>query len=94
MCELNFGSLERRHLSVRIFVPRSWNVYDFRVWCQRWRGGSHRCFCDKGRMFDGGVSFFGLSLIWFYSHYFGPLPCICNEVMDTWERKRLVRATK
>jgi len=94
MQEWNFGSIDYRHLCIRVFTNRLtlrywhhvvFSRWSWRLWC-KWRPhGNHRCYCQVGHMFDGHISLAGFGLQWFYSYYPGPSRCCCDEVIDSWE---------
>ena len=80
-----FGSRNRRHLTLMAFFPSGWNsvITPWEFGFGRWLHGSHRCHCDRGRFSDGRITVFGFSLCWWYSHYFGEVPCVCDRMRDS-----------
>lgn len=66
-------------------VCRWWRLftskYEWSFWWKRYPHASHRCYCRDGWMFDGNVRACGWSLTWFYSHFWGKIPCVCDQVM-------------
>jgi len=82
MYGFNLGSVDRRLLIVRLFIPLRVLPEPLNIWGRRWQHGSHRCYCPEGRMTDGGVSLCGVKIAWWYSHYWGRVPCVCDTVVD------------
>lgn len=95
MREWNFGSLDRRKLTVRIFLPLTWRWEPLAIFGDRCENGSHRCYCDTGRMVDGGVSLCGFAIAWWYSQFWGCVPCVCDTVIEKWlSEKRFVNSAR
>ena len=85
MREFTIGSLDRRQLRVRLFTPLSWHspMRDpLQFFGKRWQHGSQRCYCPEGRISDVQVGFCGFMMTLSYSHYWGPVPCVCDEVIE------------
>ena len=69
-----------------LFNPRRWvkAIFDRYGWgfrCRRFTEGNHRCYCPVGGIIDGNVSLAGFSVLWWYSRYGGPVPCVCDQMM-------------
>lgn len=51
-------------------------------WMRRYPHSSHRCYCHDGLMFDGNVGLWGFGMAWFYSSFWGAIPCHCDKVLE------------
>lgn len=84
--DFDFGSLDRRHLKVRVFSPWYWWRPNFHhtatdFWFNpKW--GPSRCYCVEGSGLTLRISVFGYGFVLWYSNYTGELPCSCDVVMD------------
>lgn len=88
--ELKFGSLSNRELTVLLSTPswRWWRPFSRSSWSFWWvlhRNASHRCYCPEGTMFDGRLCVAGFNMTWYYSHYTGEMPCVCDRTIEEFE---------
>ncbi len=78
MKEINIGTLGNRQLCVLFY-----NAYNERsFWVKRFNDGSHRCYCPSGKIIDGRICFMGIGITFFYSHYWGDVPCVCDKIVE------------
>lgn len=113
MTDIDFGSLDRRQLTLRPFSslafsrlgpngfvlswrellnPLNWfhaaRVRDnWRLEARYHRQCTHRCYCPTGSSFDGSIVACGFGVVWFYSHYTGQVPCVCDVAMEEWRER-------
>lgn len=71
----------------RLLNPRRWLKAaicrcSWRIWCKRWSGMNHRCYCQTGVMCDGTVVLCGFGMLWFYSRFDGDIPCWCDRALE------------
>jgi hypothetical protein len=86
MTEWNFGRLSGRQLTLRWYAPYSWWGDAFSRWGYDFQwvyhlNNNHRCYCAVGTLFDGRLCIAGWGVSWFYSHFTGEVPCVCDRTM-------------
>src|SRR3972149_762505 len=70
----------RKLLSLRRWLKVAALKRSSSIWCRRFEGRSHRCYCPEGTMIDGWVVVCGFGVWWYYSDYRGKVPCVCDRV--------------
>jgi hypothetical protein len=70
----------------RLLNPLQWIrsaccLENWRFWCVRHVGSTHRCYCPDGSSIDGSLVLAGFGVVWFYSHYTGEIPCWCDKAL-------------
>lgn len=83
----------------RLFNPLAWfNAAKcrtgWRLECRRYAGSTHRCWCPDGRCIDGAIVLCGFGFVFFYSHYWGEVPCRCDRALAELEAENEEKTTE